>query len=221
MLEALRNGISHHAYLLEGDIEPSYESLLKTLTRLEIATLGNPDIFIKDYENLLIEDVREIKDFESEARLNKNSRKIIILKTRMFSYPAQNALLKVFEEPRPGVVFFLIIPDATKLFPTLRSRLFALSGSFAIDDELRMLAKNFMVMEKGERLNFIKKFSDMESKVLLKEKTLKFLHFLEKEFSEAKGENKKKVEDVYLAKKYIGDQGSSPKILLEHLAVTI
>lgn len=221
MIEALKNGISHHAYLLEGDIEPSYETLLKTLTKLEIATLGNPDIFIKDYENLLIEDVREIKDFESESPFNKNGRKIIILKTRMFSYPAQNALLKVFEEPRPGVVFFLIIPDATKLFPTLRSRLFSLVGSFAADDEIREQVKKFLKMETADRLSFIKKFTDMESKVLLKEKTTKFLNFLEKEFSQMNEKDKKKVEEVYLAKKYIGDQGSSPKILLEHIAVTI
>ncbi len=221
MIPALQNGLNHHAYLLEGDIEPSYELLLKTLTSLEISTLGNPDMFIKSYENLLIDDVREIKDFESESAFNKNGRKIIILKTHTFSYPAQNALLKVFEEPRGGVVFFLIVKDATKLFPTLRSRLFALTGEFAVDDEIRQQAREFLKMEKGERLSFIKKFTDMESKILLKEKTVKFLNFIEKEFASASPEEKKKVEEVYLAKKYIGDQGSSPKILLEHIAVTI
>ncbi len=221
MLESLKNGLTHHAYLLEGDIEPSYEELLKSLAILEVGVLGNPDLFIKDYENLLIDDVREIKDFESESRANKNGHKIIILKTRMFSYPAQNALLKVFEEPRPGVVFFLIMPDATKLFPTLRSRLLSVTGRFAADDELKRQAIDFIKFSKKERLDFIKKFTDMESKVLLKEKTIKFLNFLEKDLSVGDFPDKKKVEDIYLAKKYIGDQGSSPKILLEHLAVTI
>lgn len=221
MLESLKNGISHHAYLLEGDIEPSYEELLKSLATLEISALGNPDLFIKDYENLLIDDVREIKDFESESRANKNGHKIIILKTRMFSYPAQNALLKVFEEPREGVIFFLVMPDSTKLFPTLRSRLFAITGRFAADDELKQDAKKFLKFSKKERIDFIKKFTDMESKVLLKEKAIKFLNFIEKEFADGPKQDSKKVEDIYLAKKYIGDQGSSPKILLEHLAVTL
>ncbi len=219
MLEALANGLNHHAYLLEGDLEPSYDELLKSLTTLKISTLGNPDLFIKEYDNLLIDDVREIKDFESESRANKNGRKILILKTRMFSYPAQNALLKVFEEPRPGVIFFLIMPDATKLFPTLRSRLFTVLGAFAADDELKSEAKAFLAFSKKERIDFVKKFTDMESKPLLKEKTLKFLGFLEKEI--AGGKDKKRAEDIYLVKKYVGDQGSSPKILLEHLAVTI
>jgi phosphomevalonate kinase len=139
----------------------------------------------------------------------------------MFSYPAQNALLKVFEEPRPGVVIFLIMPDATKLFPTLRSRLFAMTGKFAEDDEIKQMVKKFLKGDKKDRLEFVKKFTDMESKVILKEKSIKFLNFLEKEFAEETSANKKKVEDIYLAKKYIGDQGSSPKILLEHIAVTI
>lgn len=227
MIDALTNGLMHHAYLLEGDIEPSYEALLKSLTALQISTLGNPDLFIKEYENLLIDDVREIKDFESESAAVPNARKILILKTRMFSYPAQNALLKVFEEPRPGVVIFLIMPDATKLFPTLRSRLFAVMGKFAADDELRAEAKTFLRLAKGERLAFVKKFTDMESKPLLKEKTVKFLGFLEKEIAGSTdpatslGASKKKAEDIYLAKQFVGDQGSSPKILLEHLAVTL
>lgn len=219
MIEILKNGLNHHAYLLEGDIEPSYEELLKALTNLKIITLGNPDIFIKDYKNLLIEDVREIKDFESQTRNNEKNQKILILKTRMFSYPAQNALLKVFEEPKANTIFFLIMPDATKLFPTLRSRLFAIKGKFAADDELREQARFFLNIDKKKRLDFIKDFIDMDSKVLLKEKAVKFLSLLESEIS--KSSNKKKAEDVYLAKKYIGDQGSSPKILLEHLAVTI
>lgn len=222
MLEALKNGLNHHAYLLEGDINPSYEALQKALRENEIELFGNPDIFIKEYENILIDDVREIKDFESESRSNKWAKKIIILKTRSFSYPAQNALLKVFEEPREGVIFFLIIPDSSKLFPTLRSRLFGLTGEYAVDSALREEAREFMKSDKNKRLLIIKKFTDMESKILLKEKTLKFLNFLEKELAkeELKGKTKA-LEDVYLAKKYIGDQGSSPKILLEHLAVTL
>ncbi len=221
-MNILKNGINHHAYLIEGDIHLSYKELAKSLDELGYLTTGNADIFEKDYENLLIDHVREIKDFESEA-MNINSKKrFIILKTLAFSYPAQNALLKAFEEPRPGVTFFLLMPDATKLFPTLRSRLMATIGEFAAEDELKKDAKKFLAGSIKERLDFIKKFTDMESKPLLKDKSLRFLGELEKEISRGVVmPEKKKVEDIYLAKKYIGDQGSSPKILLEHLAVTI
>lgn len=221
-MDILKNGINHHAYLIEGDIHLSYKSLIKSLDELGYITSGNADIFEKDYESILIDDVREIKDFESEAMNVNSKKKFIILKAITFSYPAQNALLKAFEEPRPGVVFFLLMPDATKLFPTLRSRLMGTVGEYAAEDELKKDAKKFMSGNIKERLDFIKKFTDMESKVMLREKSVRFLNQLEAEISRGVTmPEKKKVEDIYLAKKYIGDQGSSPKILLEHLAVTI
>lgn len=221
-MDILKNGINHHAYLIEGDIHLSYKELAKSLHELGYLTTGNADIFEKEYENLLIDHVREIKDFESEAMNINSKKKFIILKTLAFSYPAQNALLKAFEEPRPGVTFFLLMPDATKLFPTLRSRLMTTIGEYTAEDELMKNAKMFLAGSIKERLDFIKKFTDMESKPLLKDKSMRFLGELEKEISKGVTmPEKKKVEDIYLAKKYIGDQGSSPKILLEHLAVTI
>lgn len=221
-MDILKNGINHHAYLIEGDVHLSYKSLVQSLDDLGYVTAGNSDFFVKDYESILIDHVREIKDFESEAMNINSKKKFIILKAITFSYPAQNALLKVFEEPRPGVTFFLLMPDATKLFPTLRSRLQGMVGEFAAEDELKKDAKKFMSGSIKERLDFIKKFTDMESKVMLKDKSLRFLSELEQEISRGVTlPEKKKVEDIYLAKKYIGDQGSSPKILLEHLAVTI
>lgn len=221
-MEILKNGINHHAYLIEGDVELSFKELILSLERLEIPTLGNPDIFIKEYETLLIDHAREIKDFQSEAASEKNKKKIIILKTRSFSYPAQNALLKVFEEPRPGVVIFVIMPESTKLYPTLRSRLLGTIGEYAPYESLKKDAKVFLKSNIKSRLDFLKKFTDIESKVALKEKSLNFLNLLEEELGKSGAmADKDKVKDIYLAKKYIGDQGSSPKILLEHLAAVL
>jgi DNA polymerase III delta prime subunit len=221
-MEILKDGINHHAYLIEGDLELSFKELILALERLEIPTLGNPDILIKDYDNLLIDHAREIKDFQSESTSEFGKKKIIILKTRSFSYPAQNALLKVFEEPRPGVVIFLIMPESTKLYPTLRSRLLGTVGEYAPHDALKKDAKVFLNGTIKVRLDFLKKFLDVESKSMLKEKAINFLNQLEEELSRRDTlADKDKVKDIYLVKKYLGDQGSSPKILLEHLAVVL
>jgi hypothetical protein len=221
-MEILKDGINHHAYLIEGDIDLSFRELLIALERLEIPTLGNPDILIKEYENLLIDDAREIKDFQSESASEKWKKKIIIIKTLMFSYPAQNALLKVFEEPRPGVVVFLIMPDSNKLYPTLRSRLLGTVGEYAPHETLKRDAKVFLSGTIKKRIDFLKKFLDVESKPALKEKAMNFLDMLEQELGKSDAlKDKDKIKDIYLVKKYIGDQGSSPKILLEHLAVVL
>ncbi len=221
-MEILTDGINHHAYLIEGDIELSFKELLLALERLGIPTLGNPDMLIKEYENLLIDHAREIKDFQSESASEAGKKKIIILKTLSFSYPAQNALLKVFEEPREGVVIFVIMPDSTKLYPTLRSRLLGTIGEYAPHDSLKKDAKVFLAGTIKSRLDFIKKFTDVQSKAQLKDKAIHFLNFLEEEFARRDTlADKDKVQNIYLAKKYISDQGSSPKILLEHLAVVL
>jgi hypothetical protein len=221
-MEILKDGLNHHAYLIEGDVELSFKELILSLERLEIPTLGNPDIFIKEYETLLIDHAREIKDFQSEAASEKNKKKIIILKTRSFSYPAQNALLKVFEEPRPGVVIFVIMPESTKLYPTLRSRLLGTIGEYAPHESLKKDAKVFLNGTTKTRLDFLKKFLDVESKPVLKERAVNFLNQLEEELAKRDSmADKDRVKDIYLVKKYIGDQGSSPKILLEHLAVVL
>lgn len=220
-MDILKDGINHHAYLIEGDIALSFDRLQKSLIQLGYGGEA-ADIFARDYETILIDHAREIKDFQSESMRPGAKKKFIILKALSFSYPAQNALLKVFEEPRPGVVFFLILPDATKLFPTLRSRLQGIVGEYEADEVMKKFAREFLSAPIKERLAFIKKFTDMESKPALKDKTLRFLSELEVELARSLTlPEKKKVEDIYLAKQYVGDQGSSPKILLEHLAVTI
>jgi hypothetical protein len=195
---------------------------LLALENLGIPTLGNPDLFVKEFDNLLIDHAREIKDFQSESASEVGKKKIIILKTLSFSYPAQNALLKVFEEPREAVVIFLIMPDSTKLYPTLRSRLLGTIGEYAPHEALKKDAKKFLTGTIKARLDFLKKFMDMESKAEMKKKAMDFLDLLEEEFARRDSwADKDKVKDIYLVKKYIGDQGSSPKILLEHLAVLL
>jgi DNA polymerase III delta prime subunit len=221
-MEILKDGINHHAYLIEGDIDLSFRELLLALENLGIPTLGNPDLFVKEFDNLLIDHAREIKDFQSESASEVGKKKIIILKTLSFSYPAQNALLKVFEEPREAVVIFLIMPDSTKLYPTLRSRLLGTIGEYAPHEALKKDAKKFLTGTIKARLDFLKKFMDMESKTEMKKKAMDFLDLLEEEFARRDSwADKDKVKDIYLVKKYIGDQGSSPKILLEHLAVLL
>lgn len=221
-MEILKDGINHHAYLIEGDIDLSFRELLLALENLGIPTLGNPDLFVKEFDNLLIDHAREIKDFQSESASEVGKKKIIILKTLSFSYPAQNALLKVFEEPREAVVIFLIMPDSTKLYPTLRSRLLGTIGEYAPHEALKKDAKKFLTGTIKARLDFLKKFMDMESKAEMKKKAMDFLDLLEEEFARRDSwADKDKVKDIYLVKKYIGDQGSSPKILLEHLAVLL
>ena len=75
--------------------------------------------------------VRSVRD-DAFIRPNEAARKVfVLLEAQAMSEQAQNALLKVLEEPPPAVLFLLTVPSASMLLPTVRSRsqLFRLDGA--------------------------------------------------------------------------------------------
>ena len=77
-----------------------------------------------------VEVVRSLRE-DAFIRPNEAARKaFVLLEAQAMSEQAQNALLKVLEEPPQGVVFLLTVPSASALLPTVRSRaqIFSLEG---------------------------------------------------------------------------------------------
>lgn len=71
-------------------------------------------------EDFKIEDAKEVI---SEAYKSESQMKTLILGAKSFTIPAQNALLKILEEPPPNIVFLLLAPNKSTFLPTVRSRL--------------------------------------------------------------------------------------------------
>lgn len=71
-------------------------------------------------EDFKIEDAKEVI---SEAYKAEESTKTLILGAKSFTIPAQNALLKILEEPPRNIVFILMAPNKSTFLPTVRSRL--------------------------------------------------------------------------------------------------
>lgn len=87
----------------------------------EIETSRHPHrcvTFIRD--DFKIEDAKEVI---SEAYKSEESIKTLILGAKTFTVPAQNALLKILEEPPRNIVFILLAPNKSTFLPTVRSRL--------------------------------------------------------------------------------------------------
>src|SRR5690606_21785789 len=112
----------HHAYLIpaEASFLPFF---LDYLQDINIPTKVNPDFFLKETPTLTIDDAREIKEFQSGKAISSD-RKIIIISATRLTRETENALLKVLEEPKEGVHFFILTPNVETLLPTLKSRLF-------------------------------------------------------------------------------------------------
>lgn len=71
-------------------------------------------------EDFKIEDAKEVI---SEAYKSEAQTKTLILGAKSFTIPAQNALLKILEEPPPNIAFLLLAPNKSTFLPTVRSRL--------------------------------------------------------------------------------------------------
>ncbi len=111
-----------HAFLITGD----QESGVQEATRLACAVVGateatHPDVLVCTYDLLSVDDARELTRLASHAPVRGPQKAFVIQAARIF-HEAQNALLKLFEEPPAGTVLYLVVPQAGALLPTLRSR---------------------------------------------------------------------------------------------------
>jgi DNA polymerase-3 subunit delta' len=138
----LSAGRLSHCYILEGPAG----SGKKTLAKIMAASLvcqssgekpcgvcpachkalvsGHPDIITVDSDTATVP-IRVIRQMQADAyvRPNEAEKKIYMLpRANAMQPPAQNALLKLLEEPPSYCVFFLLTDSGDKLLETVRSR---------------------------------------------------------------------------------------------------
>jgi DNA polymerase III gamma/tau subunit len=129
----------HHAYCIVGERGSVSGELLEFFEKdLKVKTIGNPDFWRGEFDSLAILDAREIREMQGMKAFGGNpirtngdksptsngaGKKIFLILANKITREAQNALLKVFEEPTADTHFFLIMPSIEGLLPTLKSRL--------------------------------------------------------------------------------------------------
>ena len=171
--EYIRSKISDralpHALILEGAegsgkltvallsaamLDPQYSDKIKKLITPDV-TVYEPQDGKKSIGVSLIRDIRGeafIKPQELSVRV------FIIRKAHLMTVEAQNALLKILEEPPSGVYFFLLCENASALLPTVRSRAPVLKMSVLSDEELTQyvigVSKKAETMQKNSPEDF-------------------------------------------------------------------
>jgi len=209
----------HHAYLIEGEHAVIFPEIVKIVEDWGVRTSGNPDFCSITVDSFKIEDARNLKSFTSERGITR-SKKVFVISANNFLLEAQNALLKMFEEPAADTHFFLILPDAGVLIKTLASRFHYIAASG--ESESRD-AKKFVLLSKRERIDFLKELlaEDEEEVESGRSKAAKFLNELET-FLHEKGErNVGLFEQIFKAREYLRQPGSSAKNLLESVALML
>lgn len=138
---------------------------------------AHPDLHITDKQGALIK-VDDIRDIKEKAKVypNDGDKSVyIICDAQNMNPQAQNALLKIFEEPAKHVAFILTCPSKSSLLDTIISRATAYTmGETATEqtdeesEKSRELARNLLMsLIKGNELDFIRKTA-----IFQKDKTL-------------------------------------------------
>lgn len=126
------NGQLSHAYIFSGQ-----EMIGKRMFALELANFVNradpadvlrPDCLFVDSgvsesgQTITIEEIRRIKNFVSLSPYTGPYKFVVINDAHLMTTEAQNALLKVLEEPSPSSILILVTANPNSLLPTIISR---------------------------------------------------------------------------------------------------
>lgn len=131
----IATGRLSHAFIIEG-VEGSGKL---TLARTIIASMQDNEVHIGQIMNGVCSEVFEIDVPEEKKKISVDAirfirtssvikagdldiKAYIIKSSEQMTTQAQNAFLKILEEPTPGVYFFLLTTNAFALLPTVRSR---------------------------------------------------------------------------------------------------
>ncbi|MCX6740066.1 MAG: hypothetical protein NTZ49_02460 [Candidatus Parcubacteria bacterium] len=86
----------------------------------------HPDIYIlkkeEDKKNISVEQVREMHKFLNLTSFLNSYKFALVENAQDLSESAQNALLKILEEPGPKTILILITTDSNLILPTIASR---------------------------------------------------------------------------------------------------
>ncbi len=213
----------HHAYAIIGDGQKNLKELQDFFVRdLQFSVQNNPDFYSAEFDVMKAEDTENIIIAHSNKPIS-GDKKIFILKSNFITEQAQNKLLKIFEEPRGDTHFFLLIPSANGIIPTLKSRMMIISSKQDLD-ESSIDVKKFLDGSVGQRMEEIK---DLMEKIKDEEKSkievIKFINVLETQLKDTIGvkNNVKLFEHIEKIRHYAGEQSPSLKMILEYLALTI
>lgn len=164
-----------HAYALHGQNVATQFLFAKGLANfLEHKKWQQPEGVLLDakfidgsVQNLGVDVAREFSDFLYKQPVASARRTLVISSADEFTTQAQNAILKIVEEPPSHGLIILTIRDVNSLLPALRSRLqkiFVASDGKGEQSELEQraneLVSSFMKMSGSERSKLVKALVD-------------------------------------------------------------
>lgn len=215
----------HHAYAIEGDKRTILPELYSFIEKyLKIKTHANPDFHFKEFESFGIDSGRELQD-QASRKAVVGSMRIFVITISSITSEAQNALLKLFEEPADGTHFFIITPTSEIFLPTLRSRFSIIHmRQSSVTEAENVFVSKFLEVSKSERIKLLENIIEEKNK----EKALSFLNNLEAVLHKNKSksylwtdEDVKVFEIIHNSRDYLRGRAPSVKMILENIVLNV
>lgn len=160
--ENIRKGHVRHAYMITGEEglgkktlvngfllelfcedpdEATGEPCLKCPECKKILSKNHSDVIfisLQKGKSIGVEEIREkVQNTVLERPISSRYKVYVIYDGELLTIQAQNALLKVLEEPPDYVVFILVVDDETKILDTIRSRVTRVQMKPLLDSQVR------------------------------------------------------------------------------------
>ncbi len=137
---------SHHAWLLRSGSPEECVVLPTSADMVQVCSSS---------DSLGINEVRTLIE-QAYQRPSSGSRQQIVVRTQFITHEAQNALLKVLEEPPLSTEFLFVLPHDFVLLPTLLSRLqMHTAAAVATDETEGETFTDFLSQTYAERIKII------------------------------------------------------------------
>ncbi len=210
-LSYLLENLGHHAHLVIGNIEQNYEGLrLAIHQKVSSKHFESADVWSRTFENLNIDDAREIKEIHNTRPIGQ--KRIVLVALRTIQSEAQNSLLKLFEDPQSDTVFFVCAAQTEIFLPTVLSRFNVVNVSGTASEEYQKLVSKFLAGNIKERFNLIEPIVKEKDKV----QTEKFLNSLEASLY-GKDIESAVFDSIFSARHFLRSRSPSVKMILENL----
>jgi DNA polymerase III gamma/tau subunit len=214
----------HHANIIAG--KEDYRDFIFSVLEndLNFRVKANPDFLLLESESFGIDDARNLKRWVSGKPLIGEI-KVSLVITKSITHEAQNALLKVLEEPPAGTYLFINIESLGGLLPTFISRVMILSPSEneKIAEQTTSIGSKFMNSDINKKLSIINSLSKNKDKTPMKELIRSLEEISYKNYAKEMEStvNAKDMKNILTAKIFASSRGSSPKMLLEWLSCVL
>lgn len=212
----LFSSTNHHAKLIvHGDRDKVTDFILKDF-------VNSPALVVHNQNVIDIDTVRALSSWHIKEM---NSKKVAVISFHTITHQAQNAMLKLIEEPREDTSFIFITTQKENILPTVLSRMMEVSFDLDSDSENEEVMK---FLETGSvlrmKLPFIKKILEAEDEEGRKDRESVQIFCMKLEEVLARQDldkNLKEIKELRRMISYLGDSSGSPKMILEYLSLLL